>query len=257
MNKLLLGLMLAAGVDVCLAQSITVPDQLLALCKADIGITTKAQMISCLNQPNRWTDKVRIKIKSNLVFNPEAVVGNPAAVIEVDLDSDGKILNIKLVNSSGNHNWDNAVQVALYRAQSLPKDDNGVIPMRQLKLSFSPKDGPSNTDIARLKAMAGAEGGAGPVQTDIGKLVVLYQPDADPYYPSFSKRVGEQGAVVVRLIINESGEVYEVDLLKASPFQRLDRAAIEIGKRYKFEPFLVNGAPVKISTNLLIKFNLK
>ena len=96
-----------------------------------------------------------------------------------------------------------------------------------------------------------------PIQTDIGKLVVLYQPDADPYYPSFSKRAGEQGAVVVRLIINESGEVYEVALLQSSTFQRLDRAAIEIGRRYRFKPFLVNGAPVKISTNLLIKFNLK
>jgi hypothetical protein len=45
--------------------------------------------------------------------------------------------------------------------------------------------------------------------------------------------------------------------VKSSTFQRLDRAAIEIGKRYRFKPFLVNGAPVKISTNLLIKFNLK
>ena len=96
-----------------------------------------------------------------------------------------------------------------------------------------------------------------PIQTDVGKLVVLYQPNADPYYPSFSKRAGEQGAVVVRLIINESGEVYEVALLQSSTFQRLDRAAIEIGRRYRFKPFLVNGAPVKISTNLLIKFNLK
>jgi TonB family protein len=61
----------------------------------------------------------------------------------------------------------------------------------------------------------------------------------------------------VRLLINESGEVYEVALLQSSTFQRLDRAAIEIGRRYRFKPFLVNGAPVKISTNLLIKFNLK
>ena len=96
-----------------------------------------------------------------------------------------------------------------------------------------------------------------PIQTDIGKLVVVYQPDADAYYPSFSKRSGEQGAVVVRLIIDESGNVEDVALLQSSTFPRLDRAATDIGKRYRFKPFLVNGSPQRISTNLLIKFNLK
>jgi protein TonB len=96
-----------------------------------------------------------------------------------------------------------------------------------------------------------------PIQTDIGKLVVVYQPDADAYYPSFSKRSGEQGEVVVKLIIDETGSVEEVAMLKSSTFPRLDRAATEIGKRYRFKPFLVNGTPTRISTNLLIKFNLK
>jgi len=96
-----------------------------------------------------------------------------------------------------------------------------------------------------------------PIQTDIGKLVVVYQPDADAYYPSFSKRSGEQGEVVVKLIIDETGSVEEVAMLSSSTFPRLDRAASDIGKRYRFKPFLVNGTPTRISTNLLIKFNLK
>ena len=107
-------------------------------------------------------------------------------------------------------------------------------------------------------APATTSGSSGtPIQTDIGKLVVVYQPDADAYYPSFSKRSGEQGEVVVRLIIDESGSVEDVALLRSSSFPRLDRAATEIGRRYRFKPFLVNGAPQRISTNLLIKFNLK
>ncbi|QWD85860.1 TonB family protein [Polynucleobacter asymbioticus] len=107
-------------------------------------------------------------------------------------------------------------------------------------------------------APATTSGSSGtPIQTDIGKLVVVYQPDADAYYPSFSKRSGEQGEVVVRLIIDESGNVEDVALLRSSSFPRLDRAATEIGRRYRFKPFLVNGSPQRISTNLLIKFNLK
>jgi protein TonB len=107
-------------------------------------------------------------------------------------------------------------------------------------------------------APATTSGSSGtPIQTDIGKLVVVYQPDADAYYPSFSKRSGEQGEVVVRLIIDETGSVEDVALLRSSSFPRLDRAATEIGRRYRFKPFLVNGSPQRISTNLLIKFNLK
>jgi protein TonB len=107
-------------------------------------------------------------------------------------------------------------------------------------------------------APASSQGTSGtPIQTDIGKLIVVYQPDADPYYPSFSKRAGEQGEVVVRLIIDEAGIVEEVALLRSSGFARLDRAATDIGKRYRFKPYSVNGNPARISTNLLIKFNLK
>jgi protein TonB len=107
-------------------------------------------------------------------------------------------------------------------------------------------------------APASSQGTSGtPIQTDIGKLIVVYQPDADPYYPSFSKRAGEQGEVVVRLIIDETGVVEEAVLLRSSGFARLDRAAEQIGRRYRFKPYSVNGNPARISTNLLIKFNLK
>ena len=121
--------------------------------------------------------------------------------------------------------------------------------------STKPSESPQNATVAPPTGGGGVSGT--PIQTDIGKLVVVYQPDADPYYPSFSKRAGEQGEVVVRLIISESGEVEEARLLQSSSYPRLDRAAMEIGKRYRFKPYTINGSPTKISTNLLIKFNLK
>jgi periplasmic protein TonB len=127
----------------------------------------------------------------------------------------------------------------------------------QAKAAEAAKAADSQTPNATV-APASSQGTSGtPIQTDIGKLVVVYQPDADPYYPSFSKRAGEQGEVVVRLIIDETGIVEEVALLRSSGFARLDRAATEIGKRYRFKPYSVNGNPARISTNLLIKFNLK
>jgi protein TonB len=127
-------------------------------------------------------------------------------------------------------------------------------PQQQNQSQAKSESQPQNAAVA--PATSGGASGT-PIQTDIGKLVVVYQPDADAYYPSFSKRSGEQGAAVVRLIIDETGSVEDVALLQSSTFPRLDRAATEIGIRYRFKPFLVNGSPQRISTNLLIKFNLK
>ena len=134
-------------------------------------------------------------------------------------------------------------------------------PQSQQQAATPPSQQPSKSDAPTPNAAVApaTNGGASgtPIQTDIGKLVVVYQPDADAYYPSFSKRSGEQGEVVVRLIIDEGGNVEDIALLKSSTFPRLDRAASDIGRRYRFKPFLVNGSPARISTNLLIKFNLK
>ncbi len=92
------------------------------------------------NAPPGWTDKVIKKVKPFIVFNPESVSGNPAAVVLVTLAPDGAILSTSIQSSSGNTGWDRAVLLALSRAESLPKDDNGKIPQREVKLTFKPKD---------------------------------------------------------------------------------------------------------------------
>ena len=92
------------------------------------------------NAPPGWTEKVIKKVNPLIVFNAESVSGNPAAVIQVNLAPDGAILSTSVLSSSGNPSWDRAVLLALSRAESLPKDDNGKIPQREVKLTFKPKD---------------------------------------------------------------------------------------------------------------------
>ena len=92
------------------------------------------------NAPPGWTDKVIKKVKPLIVFNPESISGNSAAIVKVNLAPDGAILRTDLITSSGNAGWDRAVLLALSRAESLPKDDNGKIPQREVKLTFKPKD---------------------------------------------------------------------------------------------------------------------
>ena len=107
-------------------------------------------------------------------------------------------------------------------------------------------------------APATNSGGSGtPIFTEIGKLEVLFTPDADPFYPSASKRACEKGVVEVQIIINTSGEVEDVLLITSSSFPKLDRAAKQIAQGYRFKPFSPNGVPVRTSTLLKLIFNVQ
>jgi protein TonB len=93
--------------------------------------------------------------------------------------------------------------------------------------------------------------------TDVSPVKILYQPDVQAYYPSFSQRKGEKGLVEVRLIIGEDGQVTSVSILKSSSYFRLDDAAQVIGMRYRFSPLLINGKPTSWATDLSIRFGIK
>jgi colicin import membrane protein len=92
------------------------------------------------NAPSGYADRVRKKIKPLIIFNAEAVSGNPAVVVLLDLAPDGTILKRTVVTASSEPAWDRAVLLAIERAESLPRDENGKIPTRQIKLTFKPKD---------------------------------------------------------------------------------------------------------------------
>ena len=71
--------------------------------------------------------KVRAKVKPNIVFT-EAVDGNPKAEVEVRSTLDGSITSQRLIKSSGNKAWDDAVIKAIVRTESMPRDTDGRVP---------------------------------------------------------------------------------------------------------------------------------
>ena len=82
--------------------------------------------------------KVAARVKPNIVFTDD-IAGNPAAEIEVRTAPDGTIVGQRLIKSSGNKAWDNAVLRAVEKTESLPRDIDGRVPP-QIVISFRPKD---------------------------------------------------------------------------------------------------------------------
>lgn len=77
-------------------------------------------------------------IRSNSVFAGE-VANNNAAEVEVRTGSGGTILSRRLVKSSGNPAWDDAVLRAIDRTARLPPDTDGRVPAALL-IAFRPKE---------------------------------------------------------------------------------------------------------------------
>jgi len=82
--------------------------------------------------------KVAAKVKPNIVY-PDAISGNPRAEVEVRLSPDGTIVGKRLVQSSGNKAWDEAVLRALDKTETLPRDVDGRVPS-SLTIGFRPQD---------------------------------------------------------------------------------------------------------------------
>jgi TonB family protein len=71
-------------------------------------------------------------------------------------------------------------------------------------------------------------------------------------YPQAAQDAGTQGRVVVRMTVNESGDVESAGIVSGAPI--LASAATEAIKEWKFQPYIQDGKPVRVSTNLPFLF---
>ena len=85
-----------------------------------------------------YAGRIIARIEPNITFT-EDVAGNPKAEVEVRTSPDGTIISRKLLSSSGNKAWDEAVLKAIDKTATLPRDEDGRVPPI-LVISFRPKD---------------------------------------------------------------------------------------------------------------------
>lgn len=77
-----------------------------------------------------------------------------------------------------------------------------------------------------------------------------------PVYPQVARRLGKEGKVVLRLTIDEKGELVNIEVLEGASYG-FTEAAIEAVKKSKFAPAIKNGKPVASRAILPVRFILK
>lgn len=83
-----------------------------------------------------YAGKLIARVKPNIVLT-DPISGKPEAVVEVRAAPSGTIFSRRLVTSSGNPAWDDAVLRAIDRTGELPRDVDGRVPPVVL-ISFTP-----------------------------------------------------------------------------------------------------------------------
>ncbi|WP_422635501.1 energy transducer TonB [Sphingobium sp.] len=89
---------------------------------------------------------------------------------------------------------------------------------------------------------------------DLGTQMVSGKP---PRYPIDSRRKREQGTVVMTLTLGVDGAVETIAVTQSSGFSRLDNAARDAVKGWRWKPMLRNGQPVRVKGVVEIPFVLR
>jgi len=123
--------------------------------------------------------------------------------------------------------------------------------------SDAPGKGPSGT--AGQGGGEGASGGPG----SGGGLIQFGTPGGpgivrmtQPRYPHEAKRLGKEGVVVMKLSLDETGAVYDVQILQGAGFG-MDEASREAVMLSRFRPATAKGRPVACQAILPIHFKLR
>lgn len=104
------------------------------------------------------------------------------------------------------------------------------------------------------------------VQTPVNAVsapVTAARYDADylnnpaPAYPAVSRRLGEEGRVLLRVNVSAEGKVLAVELKKTSGFERLDEAARNAAAKWRFVPAHQGNTAITSWVEVPIQFSLK
>jgi len=76
----------------------------------------------------------------------------------------------------------------------------------------------------------------------------------NPAYPPLARQARIQGVVILQAQISKDGNIENLQLISGHPM--LAPAAIEAVKQWKYKPYLLNGEPVEVETQVQVNFTL-
>lgn len=76
----------------------------------------------------------------------------------------------------------------------------------------------------------------------------------EPAYPPMARTARIQGPVELRAIISKEGTIENLRVVSGHPM--LAQAALDAVRQWRYRPYILNGAPVEVETEVIVKFVL-
>jgi protein TonB len=96
-----------------------------------------------------------------------------------------------------------------------------------------------------------------PAKVELPSTNADYLQNPKPAYPPISKRLGEQGKVVVRVLIGADGSAQQAEIRQSSGYDRLDQAALQTVLKWRYVPGKRAGVAEAMWFNVPIHFVLE
>lgn len=96
-----------------------------------------------------------------------------------------------------------------------------------------------------------------PARIELPSSDAAYLNNPKPSYPPLSRRLGEQGKVVVRVLIGVDGTAQQAEIRSSSGYDRLDQAALATVRSWRYTPGRRNGVAEAMWFNVPINFVLE
>ena len=84
-----------------------------------------------------------------------------------------------------------------------------------------------------------------------------YQLNAPPAYPGLARKRGQEGTVILQVLVNKEGRVDDLKIDASSNFSLLDRAAVSAVRKWRFEPGRRGEERVPMWVRVPVTFKLK
>jgi periplasmic protein TonB len=76
----------------------------------------------------------------------------------------------------------------------------------------------------------------------------------DPVYPAIAKTARVQGTVILAAVIGKDGAIQNLHVVSGHPL--LQGAAMDAVKQWRYKPYILNGEPVEVDTQVEVHFTL-
>jgi protein TonB len=76
----------------------------------------------------------------------------------------------------------------------------------------------------------------------------------EPVYPPLARTTRTQGTVILQAIISRDGVIEQLQLISGHPL--LAPAAIDAVRQWRFRPYILNGQPIEVETEITVNFTL-